>query len=98
MNVTLLPQIQVELALLAELESLLQDGEAQANFVEAAVRAEVNRRRLRKEFDARAQAASEEYERTGISVPVETVVAKLQAKVDAKVSALRRSAAKPDTA
>jgi hypothetical protein len=35
-------------------------------------------------FHARAQAASEEYHRTGVSVPLETVLEKLQSKLDAK--------------
>ncbi len=56
--------------MLAQLESMLREGETVVSFVEAAVRSAVERRRVHKEFDARTQAALEDYERTGVSVPV----------------------------
>ena len=48
------------------------------------MRSSVEYRRMQTEFLARGQAAWEEFQRTGVSYSVEEVVAKLQAKVDAK--------------
>ena len=79
-----IPQIRVEPALRAELESVLQPGETLTDFVEATVRSAISFRRVQTEFHARAQAASEDYHRTGQSVPVETVLQRLQSKLDAK--------------
>jgi hypothetical protein len=47
-------------------------------------------RRVQSEFHARALAASQEYHRTGVSVPVEAVLGKLQSKLDSKRKKLRR--------
>ena len=47
-------------------------------------------RRVQTAFHARAQAASDEYHRTGVAVPVETVLEKLQSKLDAKRKQLGR--------
>jgi hypothetical protein len=47
-------------------------------------------RRVQTAFHARAQAASEEYHRTGVSAPVETVLKRLQSKLDAKRKRLSR--------
>jgi hypothetical protein len=84
MKSAVIPQIRVKPELRAELESVLQPGETLTDFVEATVRNAIAFRRVQTSFHARAQAASEEYHRTGISVPVETVLGKLQAKLDAK--------------
>jgi hypothetical protein len=79
-----IPQIRVEPELRAELESVLQPGETLTDFVEASVRNAIAFRRVQTSFHARAQAASEEYHRTGVSVPVETVLERLQSKLDAR--------------
>ncbi len=68
----------------SELESVLQPGETLTEFVESTVRNAIAFRRVQTSFHARAQAASEEYHRTGVSVPVETVLERLQSKLDAK--------------
>ncbi len=47
-------------------------------------------RRVQTAFHARAQAASEEYHQTGVSVPVEAVLEKLQSKLDARRKKLGR--------
>lgn len=91
MDTAVIPQISIEPEVLAQLESMLREGETVASFVEAAVRSAVERRRVQREFDARAQAALENYERTGVSVPVEDVLRRLQAKLDAKVLELKRN-------
>jgi hypothetical protein len=84
MKSAVIPQIRVEPELRAELESVLKQGETLTDFVEATVRNAIAFRRVQTAFHARAQAASEEYHRTGVSVPVEAVLEKLQSKLDAK--------------
>jgi hypothetical protein len=83
-------QIRVEPELRAELEAVLRPRETVIEFVEATVRNAIAFRRVRTEFHARAQAASQAYHRTGVSVPVETVLARLQTKLDAKRKTLGR--------
>ena len=90
MKSAVLPQIRVEPELRAELESVLRDGETLTDFVEASVRSAIAFRRVQTSFHARAQAASEAYHRTGVSVPVETVLGRLQSKLDARRKKLGR--------
>lgn len=90
MRSAVIPQIRVEPELRAELESVLRQGETLTDFVEATVRNAIAFRRFQTLFHARAQAASEEYHQTGISVPVDTVLQRLQSKLDAKREKLGR--------
>ncbi|MCX7202025.1 MAG: hypothetical protein NTV17_07015 [Burkholderiales bacterium] len=90
MKSAVIPQIRVEPELRAELESVLQPGETLTEFIEATVRNAIAFRRVQTTFHARAQAASQEYHRTGVSVPVETVLDKLQSKLDARRKKLGR--------
>ncbi len=90
MKSAVIPQIRVEPELRAALESALRPGETLTDFVEATVRSAIAFRRVQTEFHARAQAASEDYHRTGASVPVDDVVQRLQAKLDAKRKKLGR--------
>lgn len=90
MKSAVIPQIRVEPELRAELESVLQPGETMTDFVEATVRNAIAFRRVQTAFHARARAASEEYHRTGASVPVENVLERLQSKLDAKRKKLGR--------
>jgi hypothetical protein len=80
----MIPQIRVEPELRAELESVLRQGETLSEFVESTVRNAIAFRRVQTEFHARALAASEAYHQSGVSVPVEAVLDRLQAKLDAK--------------
>lgn len=84
MKSAVIPQVRVEPELRAELEAVLRHGETLSEFVEASVRNAVEYRRVQTRFYERGQAAWEHYQRTGVSVPVEEVVAKLQEKLDAK--------------
>ena len=84
MKSAVIPQIRVEPELRAELESVLKPGETLTEFIEATVRNAIAFRRFQSTFHARAQAESEEYHRTGVSVPVATVLDKLQSKLDAR--------------
>ena len=90
MKTAVIPQIRVEPELRAELESVLRQGETLTDFVEATVRNAIAFRRVQTSFHSRAQAASEEYHRTGVSVPVDTVLQRLQSKLDAKRKKLGR--------
>lgn len=90
MKSAVIPQIRVEPELRAELESVLKQGETLTSFVETTVRNAIAFRRVQTEFHARAQAASQAYHQTGISVPVETVLKRLQSKLDAKRRKLGR--------
>jgi hypothetical protein len=84
MKSAVIPQIRVEPELRAELDSVLRQGETLTDFVEATVRNAIAFRRVQTAFHARAQAASEAYHQTGVSVPVETVLERLQSKLDAR--------------
>lgn len=90
MKSAVIPQIRVEPELRAELESVLQPGETLTEFIEATVRNAIAFRRVQTTFHARAQAASQEYHRTGVSVPVTTVLDKLQSRLDARRKKLGR--------
>ena len=90
MKSAVIPQIRVEPELRAELESVLKKGETLTGFVEATVRSAIAFRRVQTAFHERAQAASEEYHRSGVAAPVEAVLDRLQAKLDAKRKKLGR--------
>lgn len=90
MKTAVIPQIRVEPELRADLESVLQQGETLTDFVETTVRNAIAFRRVQTEFRARAQAASDEYHRSGVSVPVDAVLGKLQSRLDAKRKKLAR--------
>jgi len=84
MKSAVIPQVRVEPALRAELEAVLQEGETLSGFVEASVRNAVGFRRVQTLFHERGQAAWEHYQTTGESVSADEVVAKLQARLDAR--------------
>ena len=90
MKSAVIPQIRVEAELRAELEAVLEQGETLTDFVEASVRNAIAFRRVQTAFHARAQAASQAYHQSGLSVPVEPVLDRLQAKLDAKRKKLGR--------
>ena len=79
-----IPQVRVKPELRAELEAVLHQGETLSEVVEASVRNAVAFRRLQVPFQQRGQAAWEQYQNTCLSVPADDVLAKLQAKRDAK--------------
>ncbi len=85
-----IPQVRVEPELRAEIEAVLKQGETLTDFVDASVRSAIVFRRVQTAFHLRAQAASEEYHHSGATVPVETVLERLQSKLDAKRTRLGR--------
>jgi len=78
-----IPSIRVEPEFRAEVESVLAEGESLSEFVEASVRASVERRRVQAEFVARGLRSRDEAKRTGDYVDADVVVAALQRKLDA---------------
>lgn len=69
---------------------MLRPGETLTDFVETTVRNAIEFRRMQTDFAARCEASLANYERSGISVPSNIVLAKLEAKVAARVKQLRK--------
>jgi hypothetical protein len=90
MKTAVIPQVRVEPELRADLDSVLLPGETLTDFVEASVRNAVEFRRVQTDFAARCDASLAEFERTGISIPSDVVLSKLEAKVAARVKQLRK--------
>ena len=84
MKSAVIPQVRVEPGLRAELEAVLHEDETLSEFVEACVRSAVAFRRVQTRFHERGQAAWEHYQATNESLSTADVLAKLQAKLDAK--------------
>lgn len=86
MKTATIPSVRVEPEFRAEVESLLGEGETLSEFVEASVRATVQRRRVQAEFIARGLRSRDEARRTGQYVDADVVIAQLQRKLDAERS------------
>lgn len=91
MKTATIPSVRVEPEFRAEIESVLGDGETLSEFVEASVRASVERRRIQAEFIARGLASRDEAKRTGVYFDADDVVAGLQRKLDAARARLTKS-------
>lgn len=83
MKTASIPSIRVEPELRTEVESLLADGETMSQFVEASVRAAVQRRRHQAEFIARGLRSLKDAHRSGDYVDADVAVDALQRKLDA---------------
>ena len=90
MKTAFIPQVRVEPELRADLDSVLLPGETLTEFVEASVRRAVEFRRVQTDFAARCEASLAAYERTGVSIPSDVVLSKLEAKVAARLKQLRK--------
>jgi len=90
MKTAVIPQVRVEPELRADLDSVLLPGETLSDFVEASVRKAIEFRRVQTDFASRCDASLANYERTGISIPADVVLSKLEAKVAARVKQLRK--------
>jgi hypothetical protein len=78
-----IPSVRVEPDFRAEVEAVLADGETLSEFVEASIRAGVERRRVLAEFIARGLRSRDEARLTGAYVDADVVLAGLQRKLDA---------------
>jgi len=83
MKTASIPSVRVDPEFRAEVESLLGEGETLSEFVEASVRATVQRRRVQAEFIARGLRSRDEARRTGEYVDADVVIEQLQRKLDA---------------
>lgn len=94
MKTATLPSVRVEPELRAEVESLLGEGESLSSFVEASIRASVERRRSQADFIARGLRARDAARLSGDYVDADALVDGLQRKLDAARAGLvkRRSA------
>ncbi|MDO9481710.1 MAG: YlcI/YnfO family protein [Hydrogenophaga sp.] len=92
MKTATLPPIRVAPDFRQELEGVLEEGETLSQFVESAVRSVVEKRKNQAEFVRRGIAAIQETQRTGLGIPADQVVARLEAKLNAaRQSQVRRS-------
>jgi len=83
MKTATIPAVRVEPELRAEVESLLADGETLSEFVEASVRAALQRRRDQAEFIARGILSLETARQSNDYVNAEDVVRDLQRRLAA---------------
>ena len=83
MKTTTIPSIRVAPGFRAEVEAVLAEGETLSQFVEASVRARVERRRMQAEFIARGLRSRDEARRTDDYVGADVVLGNLQRKLDA---------------
>ncbi len=83
MKTATIPSVRVEPDFRAEVEAVLADGETLSEFVEASVRASVERRQVQAEFIARGLRSRDEARQTGDYVDAGVVLDGLQRKVDA---------------
>jgi len=83
MKTSTIPSVRVEPEFRAEVESVLAEGETLSEFVEASVRASVERRRVQAEFIARGLRARDDARSTGDYADADDVIAALQRKLDA---------------
>lgn len=93
MKTATIPSVRVEPDFRAEVEAALTDGETLSEFVEASVRASVERRRIQAEFVARGLRSRDEARRTGEYIDANVVLEGLQRKLDvarARVAKKRR--------
>jgi len=90
MKTTTIPSIRVEPDFRSEVEAVLAEGETLSQFVEASVRASVERRRMQAEFIARGLRSRDEARRTADYVDADVVIDNLQRKLDAARSRLAK--------
>ena len=82
MKIASIRSVHVEPDFRAEVEAVLAEGETLTEFVEASVRAGVERRRVQGEFVARGLRARDAARRTGDYVDADVVLDGLQRKLD----------------
>lgn len=83
MKTATLPPIRVAPDFRQELEGVLEDGETLSQFVEGAVRSVLERRKQQAEFVRRGIAAIQETQYTGLGVPPDHVMTRLEARLNA---------------
>lgn len=87
MKTATFPSLRVDPDLRRAAEDALEDDETLSSFVEESVRANIARRKARREFLARGLARREEARRTGEYVPADRILADLDDKLEKAESA-----------
>jgi hypothetical protein len=82
MKTAMIPSVRIEPDFRAEVEAVLAEGETLSQFVEASVRANVERRRMQAEFVARGLRSRNKARRSGEYVEADAAIAALQGKLD----------------
>jgi predicted transcriptional regulator len=82
MKTATIPSVRVDPEFRAEVESVLGEGETLSQFVEASVRASVERRRIQTEFIARGLRSRDEARRKNDYVTADEVLAGLERRLD----------------
>lgn len=82
MKTATLPSLRVAPELREAAEEVLREGETLSGFLESALRAQIEQRRMQDQFLARGLASRDRARRTGRYIPAETVLAELEAKRD----------------
>ena len=82
MKTATIPPLRVAPELRQAAEESLHEGETLSAFVEAALRAQIEQRRLQGEFIARGLAARDQARRTGRYVAADAVLTRLQTQLD----------------
>ncbi|HXC39024.1 MAG TPA: YlcI/YnfO family protein [Burkholderiales bacterium] len=82
MKTASLPPLRVTEELRQAAESVLNEGESLSSFMEQSLRANIEKRRVQKEFIARGLAAREEAARTGVYYDADEVMAELRQKLE----------------
>lgn len=81
MKTATLPSLRVAPELREAAENVLHEGETLSAFLESALRAQIDQRRMQEQFLARGLASRDRARDTGRYVPAETVLAGLEAKL-----------------
>lgn len=82
MKTATLPSLRVAPELREAAEEVLREGETLSAFLEAALRAQIEQRRMQGEFIARGLASRDRARETGRYVPADAVLAGLQSRFD----------------
>jgi hypothetical protein len=91
MKTATIPSVRVDPEFRSEVESVLGEGETLSQFVEASVRASVERRRIQAEFIARGLRSRDDARRSHDYAAADAVIATLQHKLDGARTRLGRA-------
>ena len=78
MKTSSMPSLRVDPELRHDAESVLREGETLSSFMEQALRASIQSRRVQKEFIARGLASRDEAKRTGEYFAAEDVLSEME--------------------
>lgn len=81
MKTASLPSLRVAPELRQAAEEVLQKGETLSSFIEESLRANIERRRIHREFIARGLASRDEARRTGEYFDADSVLAELDVRL-----------------